>query len=74
MNLIFSSIGNFNWPGLLSLVVFFFAGYVTRVVIEQIKPIWATQKELRKIQKVSLRFMMPNPAQRGIHRQTSAQK
>jgi hypothetical protein len=50
MNLIFSSVGNLNWRGLFALVVFFFAGYVTRVVIEQIKPIWKTHKELRKIQ------------------------
>ena len=52
MNLIFSSVGTLNWRGLLPLVVVFFAGYVTRVVIEQIKPIWKTHKELRKLQNL----------------------
>ena len=53
MNLTLSSVDSFNFSRLASLLVFFFAGYVTLVVIEHIKPIWKTHKELRKIQKVS---------------------
>jgi len=51
MNL--TSVDSINWPGVASLLVLYFAGYVTRVVIEQIKPIWKTHKELRRVQKVA---------------------
>ena len=54
MNLTLSSVDSFNFSRLASLFVFFFAGYVTRVVIEHIKPIWKTHKELRKFKVSSM--------------------
>jgi hypothetical protein len=59
MNL--TSVDSINWPGVASLLVLYFAGYVTRVVIEQIKPIWKTHKELRRTQdSAAMRDTPPN--------------
>lgn len=48
MNATLTSIQHLNWRILLVLLTMFLAGYVTRVVIETLKPIWKDHKQLQK--------------------------